>query len=228
MARRLKLAVIGLSSCEGCQFAILDLGKKFLKILEDFNLVEFSLIEDRPDIFAYDICIVEGSPVTKEDRAKLKKARKKSKILIALGACACVGGIPERVNPRVDPLKSFVKIDFEIPGCPPDNREILKVLYQLKEGKTPKIFQKPVCSECPLVGKNCFLKNKKLCLGPITLAGCQAVCLHNNYRCEGCRGPIENKENIKNTLKFFEKIASKKEIKQLIQQFGLTEEIYGD
>lgn len=229
MPKKQKLAIIALSSCEGCQFAILDLGKKFLKILRDFELVEFSLIEDEPDLSKYDICLVEGSVITKEDDKKLRSARKKSKILVSLGACACVGGVPERINPKIRPLKELVKIDLEIPGCPPNNKEIFKMLYELKLGKIPKIPQKPVCSECPLLRQGkCFLLQKKLCLGSITLAGCEAICLKSNYRCEGCRGPIKNKEIIKNTLKFFNKIATKKEITHLIQKFGLEQEIYED
>jgi len=247
-SKKQKLAIIGLTSCEGCQATILDLGQDFLDLLKkDFELVEMSLLEDEPDVRAYDVCIIEGTAITKQDLERLYKARNKSKILIALGACACLGGIPEIKNykdkqkavkyvyqnikkidnPEIKPLREYVKIDLELPGCPPTGKEILEALKQLAYGRVYKIPKRPVCFDCVLAGTAaCFLQKKELCLGPITITGCNAICTKNNYRCEGCRGPLVSKNNIKNILKLFKQRANKREIKLLLQKFGVEDDLF--
>ena len=227
---KLKLAIVSLASCEGCQFAILELGQRFFDLFEHYELVEMRLFEDEPDVPLYDICLIEGSAVIEEELETLKKVRKKSKILVALGACAVLGGIPERGNQEIRPLREMVKIDFEIPGCPPVNTEILEALEQLRFGRIPKIPEQTICFECPFFGQDCYLHQKKACLGPIILAGCGAVCLKNNYRCEGCRGPLkdEKKENIRNMLKLLKQISQPREIEHLLQKFGLEDDLFED
>lgn len=247
-SKKLKLAIISLTACEGCQTTILDLGQKFLDLLKtDYKLAEMSLIEDRPEAKKYDVCLVEGTVVTGQDKIRLQKARKKSKFLIALGACACLGGIPEIknytdklkvvkyvyqnikkiANPEIRPLKEYVKIDLEIPGCPPTAKEILESLKQMAYGRIYKFPQRPICFECPLATtKDCFLQKNQLCLGPVTVAGCEAICLKNNYRCEGCRGLLldKSRNNIQNILKLFKQRAGQREIALLWQKFGLQDD----
>ncbi|MFH1392382.1 MAG: hypothetical protein ABIG90_01715 [bacterium] len=248
-SKKLKLAIIGLTACEGCQVVILDLGEKLLDLLKtNYKLAEMSLIEDEPDLKKYDVCIVEGSAITRQDKKRLLKARKKTKFLIALGACACLGGIPEIKNyndkyqavkyvyqdikkidnPEIKPLREYVKVDLEIPGCPPTGQEILEALKQLAYGRVYKIPQRPVCYDCPLAAtQNCFLQKSQLCLGPIIISGCQAVCTKNNYRCEGCRGPLldKSRNNIQNILKLFKKRANRREVDLLLQKFGLKDDV---
>ncbi|PIP17174.1 MAG: hypothetical protein COX44_01365 [Candidatus Portnoybacteria bacterium CG23_combo_of_CG06-09_8_20_14_all_37_13] len=243
------LAIISLTACEGCQVVILDLGEKFLDLLKkNYELAEMSLIEDEPDKQKYDVCIIEGTAITKQDKERLLKARKKSKILIALGACACLGGIPEIKNytdkyqavkyvyqnikkidnPEIKPLREFVKIDLEIPGCPSTGSEILEALKQLSCGRIYKIPKRPVCYDCPLATTlDCFLQKNELCLGPVSITGCNAVCPRNNYRCEGCRGPLLDKSgnNIKNILKLFKQRAGQREIDLLFQKFGFQDDV---
>lgn len=244
-----KLAIISLTACEGCQAIILNLGQRFLDLIEtDYELVEMPLIEDRPDVPEYDVVIVEGSAITDEDLKRLKTARQKSKILIALGACACLGGVPEIKNytskkktiehvyqnlkgidnPEIKELRHIVKVDLEIPGCPPTKSEILWALQELAQDRIPQIPQKPVCSECPRRGlQECFLQQGKVCLGPIISAGCKAICPKSNYRCEGCRGPLkkQNQEAIKNLLGLFNKRASRKDINALLEKYGLKDDL---
>ena len=226
--KKKKLAIVSLTSCEGCQSTIIDLGRRFVDLLKRFELAEMPLLEDKPDAPRYDIAVVTGSPLSQKEEEKLRKIRKKARLLVALGTCACLGGIPERGNPKIKPLSRAVKVDLEILGCPPTNSEVLEMLYQLNLGRIPRIPRRPVCFECPLFAENCFLHQNKLCLGPITLAGCGAICPKNNYRCEGCRGPIkdEKKENIKNLTKLLKKIAQPREIKHLLQRFGLEDDLY--
>jgi len=250
------LAIVSLTCCEGCQQAILDLGERLLALLRKVDLVEFSWTEDEPEPDKYDLAIIEGSVVCKRDLKRLKQVRKKAGILIALGACACLGGIPEIKNYsdkmkavkyvyknisnidniEIKPLKKYVNINFEIPGCPPDKNEIFEILNQVLAGRVPKIPLRPVCYECLLADNDCFLLENKMCLGPISLGGCKAVCPSSNYRCEGCRGPIDAKydkktgklipsENTLNLLKKLKKIASKQQIEMLLHKFGMKDDI---
>ena len=242
--KKAKIAIVSLTACEGCQIALLDLGKKFFDFLKKVELVDFHLIEENPfPKGKIDIVFVEGNPITKEDLEVLEKVRKQAKILVVMGNCAALGGIPEMknyqgkektiryiyktlnnvANPEIKEIDNFVKVDFTIPGCPITNTEFLKYADELIKGKIPEIPQKPVCSECPFQGKeSCFLRKKEPCLGPITLAGCQAVCAKNNFPCYGCRGPLKNIKP-QGFLKTLEKIRSKEEIEDDLEIFGLKD-----
>jgi len=237
------IAILSLTCCEGCQVSIFDLGERFLEFLTKVNIGDFRLIEGLPDVDKYDIAIVEGTPLTKEQERRLKTVRNKSKILIAIGACACVGGVQEikdyrgnknRIirqiypnirginNPNVKSLKEIVKVDLEIPGCPINKDEFFSLMNEvLKTNKIPEIPQKPVCEECPRKNKNCLLLLGKPCLGSISLAGCGAPCPANNFPCDGCRGPRKgiNLEAMKQALKIKARL-SDKEIEMVMERFG--------
>ena len=62
------IAILSLTCCEGCQVAIFDLGERFLEFLTKVNIGDFRLIEGLPDVSKYDIAIVEGTAITKEQR----------------------------------------------------------------------------------------------------------------------------------------------------------------
>lgn len=247
MKRKKKIAFISLTSCEGCQISLLDLREKFFDFLKKVNLANLDLIEDEPfPKGKLDITFVEGLPITKGDIEILKKARKNSKILVALGACAVLGGIPEMKNyhgrektiryiyknllkvsnPEIKEINKFVKVDFYIPGCPISGEEFLKLVQELIEGKIPQIPQRPVCIECKKRGrKDCFLNKKIICLGSIILGGCGAVCPNNNFPCWGCRGFLKN-VNIKKFLKNLIKLGiSKKREEEILEIFGLKDQI---
>ena len=244
MERKPKIAIVSLTACEGCQVALLDLGKRFFDFLKKVDLVDFHLIEENSfPAGKIDIVFVEGNPITKEDLKVLKDVRKKAKILVVLGNCAALGGIPEMknyqgkektiryiyktlkniANPEIKEVNNFVKVDFTIPGCPINNEEFLKYTKELIKGKIPEIPQKPVCSECLFWGKEqCFLRKKEPCLGPIILAGCEAVCPKNNFPCYGCRGPLKNIKP-QGFLRTLEKMRSKEEVADDLEIFGLKD-----
>jgi len=246
MKKKLKIAIVSLTACEGCQIALLDLGEKFFNFLKKIELVDFSLIEENPfPEGKIDIVFVEGNPITKEDLKVLKRVREQAKVLVVLGNCAALGGIPEMknyqgkektiryiyktlkniANPEIKEIDNFVKVDFTIPGCPINNEEFLKHAKELIKGKIPEIPQKPVCSECLFrATKDCFLVKKEPCLGPIILAGCGAVCIKNNFPCYGCRGPLKNIKP-QGFLKTLEKMKSKEEIENDLEIFGLKDMI---
>lgn len=206
------VAIISLTSCEGCQFVMLDQGKRFLDWLKKTKVDEFRLVEDSPmSNEHYDICFIEGNPVTAENIKLLKHMRKISDLLVVVGNCAALGGVWEVKNyqskkktikqvykklkvdnPDIKEVNNFVKVDLTVPGCPIDGDEFMRIANNLINGLIPKIPQNPVCYECQTSGYECLLLKGEICLGPITLAGCQAVCLKSKQACWGCRGLVEN------------------------------------
>jgi len=246
MNKKPVVAILSLTCCEGCQVAIMDLGERFLEFLTKVDIGDFRLIEDLPDVDKYDIAIVEGTAITKEQVKRLKNVRKKSKILIAIGACACLGGVQELKNyrnkkeiirqvypnirgidnPKIKSVKEIVRVDLEIPGCPINKEEFFRIINEFLQGEIPKIEQKPVCEECPRKGKNCLLLLGKPCLGPISLAGCGAPCPTSDFPCDGCRGPREgiNLEAMKKALKIKARLDDK-QINMLLERFGKRNEI---
>ncbi|TSC52403.1 MAG: coenzyme F420-reducing hydrogenase subunit gamma, partial [Parcubacteria group bacterium LiPW_39] len=194
----------------------------------------------------YDVVFVEGAPITEENIARLKDLRARSKFLVALGACAMLGGIAEIKNyqdkfermryvyknfeeinnPDIKPLNHYVKVDFEIPGCPINNEEFLRVVKQLIAGVPPKIPQRPVCYECQIKQNECLLQKGQPCLGPVILGGCGAVCPTNAYPCDGCRGPLKNVNPDKLNQQLIKQGYSQEEIDLITQRFGMEDKIY--
>lgn len=244
---------MGLTSCEGCQFAIMDLGNRFLELFKDIEIVQFRLMEE--EVFVtpkMDICFVEGSVVTKENQKIIKEIRKQSDILVALGNCASMGGIhqiknyhqPQKMiqevyfhsnkidNPEILDLEKIVKVDYTIPGCPINNLEFLKLVYSLLQSIDFKISPRPVCEECQLRGYDCVLmpdpktgKKGQMCFGPIIQGGCEAVCLKSNMPCQGCRGLYKGAQ-VNNHLKHLEEIGySRQEINHQLEIYGLRNDV---
>jgi sulfhydrogenase subunit delta len=206
-----KVAFFDFSSCEGCQLCVLDLAPQdLLDLLEVIDIVEFrEAISEKSD--TYDIAIIEGSITRDSDIPRLKKIRETAKVLIALGACAAIGGInalknfqPKEAYQRdvyADDFNKFetttaraihevVKVDAFIPGCPIDTSEFVRVVKNLVLGKKPDIPTYPVCVECKRNENICVYEKGIQCLGPVVRAGCNARCPSNGGYCFGCRGII--------------------------------------
>ena len=97
--KKLQVGIIGLTSCEGCQFSIMDLGNRFLDLLKYIEIIQFRLLEEKVFVTPkMDICFVEGSAVTKENQKIIKEIRKQTKTLVVLGNCASMGGIHKIKN----------------------------------------------------------------------------------------------------------------------------------
>jgi len=249
-----KIAIVSLTSCEGCQFVILDQGQKFLNWLKKVELEEFRLIEDKPMLAEnYDICFVEGNPITKDNLKLLREMRRRSKILVVLGNCAALGGVWEIKNyqdkrktihqvykkmsavgvsasgrkienPDIKEVDNFVKVDFTIPGCPITGEEFMEIAYQLLNKGWYRLPQNPVCYECQINGYDCLLQQGQICLGPITLGGCQAVCLKSKQACWGCRGLFEGAK-VKNLMKKLLADFPREEIYRVMEVFGARDSI---
>jgi len=240
-----KVAIVSLTSCEGCQFALLDLGERFLDFLSGIELVDFRLIEDEEDKGEkIDIGIVEGSPMTPENIKTLQSLRERSKILVVLGNCAAMGGIPEIKNYQkgantikqvykyingienleVKEVDNFVKVDFTFPGCPITGEEFLKYIPELLEGKIPIMPDQPVCVECRKKGNKCLFLEKKPCFGPMIQGGCDAVCPTARMMCQGCRGlrPTGNVKAMRATLK---NMMTDEEFENVSEIYGLRDDL---
>jgi sulfhydrogenase subunit delta len=210
-----KVAFFDFSSCEGCQLQIANLEEEILDLIDIVDVVSFrEVMKEHSD--NYDIAIVEGSIMRPMDATRLKKIRQNAKILVALGACATIGGVnkirnqwpPHDVkkevygdvklekNPFFDAfetkaLDEVVPVDYYIHGCPINRDEFKKVVTALALGKKPEIPTYPVCVECKKNENVCQFELGKFCLGPITRAGCNSICPTHNSPCEGCRGILK-------------------------------------
>lgn len=240
-----KIAIVSLTSCEGCQFALLDLGEKFLEAVGQVELVDFRLLEDEEDPGTeLDVVFVEGDPITDENEKTLLDARKRSKILVALGNCAAMGGVPEIKNyqegantikhvykyiqgienKEIKEIDNFVKVDFVLPGCPINADEFLKYFPTLIKGEIPVLTDQPVCVECRKKGNRCLLLDKKPCFGPMIQGGCDAVCPTAKMECQGCRGlrPTGNVGAMRTALKNF---MTDEEFENSTEIYGLRDDI---
>lgn len=248
-----KVAIVSLTSCEGCQFALLDLGERFLDLANKIEMADFRLIEDEEDPGdKIDIGIIEGNPVTENNVKTLLELRKRSKILAVLGNCAVMGGIPEIKNyhegtntikhiykylqgisnPEIKEVDNFVKVDFTFPGCPINAEEFLKYMPAIIEAaqsgdlsKIPQIPDQPVCVECKAKGNRCLLLDKKPCFGPMILGGCEAVCPSSRMMCQGCRGlrPKGNAIAMRATLKT---MMTDEEFENTTEIYGLKDDLF--
>ena len=204
-----KVGVFGFTSCEGCQLQIANKEETLGDLLGAIEVMNFRLISsDKHD--GYEIAFIEGSITTDDDVARLKKIRSQAKILIAMGACACLGGVNnlrERFS-LADTLKEVygmhpvesgsvrkvsdvVSVDIELPGCPISKPEFEWLVRHLILGLEPQYPQFQVCIECKQRLNTCVLDMGMICLGPVTRAGCNAICPRNHLGCWGCRGPSD-------------------------------------
>ncbi len=215
-----KVGIFTLSSCEGCIVQILNLEETLLEILEHIDLVDCRVLGVKHVYDKLDIAFVEGCVMSKEEEEEIKKIREKTKILVALGDCACSGGkfmmkdfeISElRVSLpggrevfRADPIDKFVKVNYYLRGCPINREEFVELVKDLLLLRLFKESPLSVCSECILREQECLIDQGYPCLGPITRGGCNAVCPYNNKICYGCRGLSED-ANIDSLINIFKR-----------------------
>lgn len=242
----MKIGILSLTSCEGCCFALLDQSQQYLDLVKSLDMTFFRLWKDEVDLslLKFDAVFVEGSPVTARNIKQLKIARKNSKLLASLGTCAHLGGIyhlknyydKEKLikqvytetkgieNPYVYPVSYYVKVDFVVPTCPISADEFFRMINEVMIGRLPKIPQHTVCDDCQRRDYECVLQKGEICLGPITQAGCDAICLKSKQGCWGCRGLIRDAE-VPKLIKLLRKNHSREEIEKALEAFGVKEQI---
>jgi sulfhydrogenase subunit delta len=208
-----KLAVYKFSSCDGCQLQLLNLEDELLDLVGAVEIAYFLEARRRELPPPYDIGFVEGSVSTPEEEERIQQVRRNCKYLITIGACATSGGIqalrnwanidefvghiypkPEYISTleTATPIAAHVFVDYEVRGCPVNQRQLLELVSSLLAGRRPNIPTHSLCIECKRRGLPCVLVSaNQPCLGPITQAGCGALCPGCGRACYGCFGPME-------------------------------------
>jgi sulfhydrogenase subunit delta len=211
--RKPKLAVWKFSSCDGCQLSLLDCEDELLTVVEHVEIAYFLEASRAVAKGPYDVSLVEGSITTPHDAERIHQVRRQSKALITIGACATAGGIQALrnfkdvrqfisavyANPKYietlnksTPIADHVFVDFELRGCPINKIQLLEVLSAYLVGRKPNVPSYAVCVECKRRGITCGLvAHGPTCLGPVTQAGCNALCPSYHRGCFGCYGPKE-------------------------------------
>lgn len=207
-----KIAFFDFASCEGDQLTVVNLEEALLDVLKHVDVVSFreAMKEHSDD---YDIAFIEGSCTRTQDEERLKKIRANAKIVVAIGACATMGGINaiknrhnlEWVRKEVygdkwadydtyptKAIEEIIKVDYKVYGCPMTKSEFVKVVKALLTGTKPDIPNYPVCVDCKQAGNICVFEKGKTCVGPITRAGCLACCVTEGEICWGCRGLVDD------------------------------------
>jgi coenzyme F420-reducing hydrogenase gamma subunit len=220
MARRRKpkLAVWKFASCDGCQLSLLDCEDELLAIAGEVQIGYFPEATRAVVRGPYDLSLVEGSISTPHDAERIKQVRRDSKYLVTIGACATAGGIqalrnfrdvreftrivyatPEYIS-TLDlstPISEHVKVDFELQGCPINKRQLIEVISAFLNHRKPNTPAHSVCIECKLRGTVCVMvAHGTPCLGPVTHAGCGAICPAYDRGCYGCFGPMESPNTV--------------------------------
>jgi sulfhydrogenase subunit delta len=211
--RKPTLAVFKFSSCDGCQLSLLDLEDELLALTSEVEVAYFLEAATNPKGGPYDVALVEGSIASEGDIARINQIRRRSRHLIAIGACATAGGIqalrnfghleefasgvyprPQqlRVLATSTPISEHVRVDLELQGCPVDRHQLLEVVVALLHRRRAVVPTHSVCVECKLRGSECVVVGMGMpCMGPITRAGCGAICPAYGRGCYGCFGPSE-------------------------------------
>ena len=214
MRAKPKLAVWKFASCDGCQLSLLDCEDELLTLCDEVEIARFTEATRRELPPPYDVSLVEGSVTTSRDLTRIQTIRRESRWLITIGACATSGGIqalrnfgsvadfaaavyarPEYIDSleTSTPIEAHVKVDYQLRGCPVNKRQLLEVVSAFVHGRSPMIGSYSVCQECKLAGQVCVLVAQgAACLGPVTHAGCGAICPGYNRGCYGCYGPQDH------------------------------------
>ena len=210
---RLRVGIVKMASCDGCQLTLLDLEDELLALSERFEIVEFPEASSSRSAGPYDLLLVEGSISTPEQAAEIVELRKQAKRLVTIGACASYGGIqalrnwsdhdvfrstvyphPELVESlaTATPVSEHVTVDAELHGCPVGADQLRELLVSVAVGRRPQIREESVCLVCKRRGVVCVtVATGAPCLGPVTQGGCGAVCPRFGRGCYGCFGPKE-------------------------------------
>jgi len=229
-AAKPKIAFFDFTCCEGCQLTVVDSLQTHPELLNVVEIVQFreAMTEKGQD---YQVAFIEGSCTRESDEERLRQIRQQASVVVALGTCAHLGGVNalKALHPLEEvrrfvygdkahwyetydarPIDAVIPVDFAIPGCPIDRDEFIACVKALLLGKKPPIPDYPVCVECKLKENICLFTLGKVCLGPVTRAGCKAICPSYGQSCEACRGFITNPNDTS--------------MRELLAQHGLTPE----
>lgn len=242
MSNRIRLAVFKFSSCDGCQLSLLDVEDELLRIAETVEVAYFLEARTRELEGPYDVGLVEGSITTPHDAERIVEIRRQCRTLVTIGACATAGGIQALRNwANVDdfisqvyatpafiqtlktstPIAEHVKVDFELRGCPINKNQLVELIASAVLGRVPRVPKYSVCVECKRRGTVCVAVARGIaCLGPVTQAGCGAICPSYHRECFGCYGPKEGPNLVSLTGHYNAHGADSAQLVRLVRSFN--------
>jgi coenzyme F420-reducing hydrogenase gamma subunit len=245
-----RLAVLKFASCDGCQLSLLDLEDELLELAGAVEIASFLEASRAVSEGPYDLVLVEGSITTAHDAERIRQVRRNAKALVTIGACATAGGIQALRNGRdiadfvaavyatpayietlatSTPISAHVPVDFELRGCPIDRRQLLDVITAFLNGRRPNTPAHSVCVECKIAGKVCVMvAHGTPCLGPVTHAGCGALCPGHARGCYGCFGPNETAQTASLAKEWTRLGVSSPEIVRAFRTFNAASPAFAD
>jgi coenzyme F420-reducing hydrogenase gamma subunit len=236
-----KMAVWKFASCDGCQLSFLDLEDELLELASAVDIAYFREATSRDSQGPFDLSLVDGSITTPADAKRVREVRQRSRFLVSIGACATAGGIQALRNfqdvaefralvyasPQYIETLSHsraiaheVPVDYELHGCPVNKHQLLEVVSAFLNGRAPNIPSHSVCVECKLDGNVCVMVTGTPCLGPVTHAGCGALCPSYQRGCYGCYGPMETPNTASLARAFQGANRSRREILRVFRTFN--------
>lgn len=248
MKQRPKLAVWKFASCDGCQLSLLDCEDELLELVGEIEIANFAEASHAVLKGPYDLSLVEGSITTPHDAERIHRVRRISKHLVTIGACATSGGIQalrnfkdvheffsivyasphyiETLN-KSTPISDHVFVDFELRGCPINKHQLVEVISAFLHGRKPNTPSHSVCIECKLRGTVCVMvAHGTPCLGPVTQAGCGAICPAYARGCYGCFGPKETPNTASLSARWSQLGANEHEIMRTFRGFNAYAEAF--
>ncbi|MDA3936365.1 MAG: NADH:ubiquinone oxidoreductase [Actinomycetota bacterium] len=244
-----RVVVVSLASDFGCQVQMTNIEDDLLDVLGLIDLSYWQLASSGHMPAEYDVAIVEGAVTTEEHVELLKRIRSVADVVMVIGACAVTGGIPAmagegdleqrfayvygtdganvargRISPG--PVKRIIGVDYEVPGCPIDTAEFLRVLSHALQGLANRLPQEPLCAICKTKENVCLFDKGQICLGMFTRTGCGARCVSLGRPCTGCRG-LAADANVESAMKILaEKGYDIDEVTERLAVFNTREEVF--
>lgn len=248
MARKPRLGVFKFSSCDGCQLTLLDCEDELLAVAGALDIAYFPEAMRADDTGEYDIALVEGSVTTPHEAEAIRSIRARTRKLVTIGACATSGGIqalkngadvagfiaavyarPEFIRTLVTatPIADHVRVDFELRGCPISKHQLIELISAAVAGRRPQTPAHATCIECKRAGHVCVMvAHGTPCLGPVTHAGCGALCPGFARGCYGCFGPKETPNTVSLSARLAEQGAESRQIRHLFSTFNTNAEAF--
>lgn len=237
-----RLAVFKFASCDGCQLSLLNAEDELLQIADTVEIAYFLEARTQQLEGPYDVGLVEGSITTAHDIERIKAIRQSCRFLVTIGACATAGGIqalrnwanidefiqqvyasPEYISTLATStaIADHVTVDFELRGCPINTRQAVELITALVIGRKPRVPRYSVCMECKRRGTVCVAVAQGIaCLGPVTQAGCGALCPAYNRECFGCYGPKQQPNLVGLTDHYLAEGADRAHLVRLTRNFN--------
>ncbi len=241
--KRPRFAVWKFASCDGCQLSLLDCEDELLLLADAIEIANFPEASSTMVEGPYDLSLVEGSITTAHDAERIRMVREQSRHLITIGACATAGGIqalknfadvsdfiaavyasPQYIQTLATstPISAHVPVDYELHGCPINKLQLIEVISAFLIGRKPAIAAHSVCVECKQRGAVCVMVQGTPCLGPVTHAGCGAICPSFRRGCYGCYGPMETPNTAALAREWLTLGAAPRDISRAFRTFNAT------